>query len=317
MTTCSPLISTHAATRRRRCGYSETRLWRDQGDLVVADDIAFGPFQPSATDPAAEVVFGPGDPEDAAPGEIEKVGEVDVGLVENGDFPGLQPGAELHGAGVAMMGGFLDDGEGRKESLQVQTQMHLRRRLAASVPGPIHAVGHQSNGRRIDRMDRALEAAGQAAVAARRPEPRAKRLKVSQNAPKQFLHHVAVAVLVGVRERIAAWRHRAPDCSEFGTEVAKAVADIVQPDRVGQLCEQKTDHVAPRSEGAGLFVHAMLAGKFFRQMRRDEFAKLMQCAAVMLGRRYCFHTSDSLVGIRRRPPFSSEPKPSSQLHPVG
>jgi hypothetical protein len=52
-------------------------------------------------------------------------------------------------------------------------------------------------------------------------------------------------------------------------------------------------------------------------VRRDEFAKLMQCAAVVLGRRYGFHASDSLVGIRRRPPFLFELKQSSQLNPVG
>ena len=61
----------------------------------------------------------------------------------------------------------------------------------------------------------------------------------------------------------------------------------------------------------------MLARKFFRQVRRDEFTKLMQCAAVVLGRRYLFHAMDSLVGIRRRPPFLSELKQSSQLYPMG
>ena len=216
-----------------------------------------------------------------------------------------------------MMGSFFDDGESRKESLQVQAKMHLRRRLTTSVLGPVHAVGHQRDGRGIDCMDRTLEAAGQSAVTTRRAEPRAKRLQVPQNAPEQFLHHIAVAVLVGMRERVAAWRNRTTDRSKFGGVVPEAVANIVQPNRVRQLREKKADHVAPRSEGAGLFVHAMLAGKFFRQVRRDEFTKLMQCAAVMLGRRYCFHALDSLVGIRRRPPFLSVLNQSSQLHPMG
>ena len=34
-------------------------------------------------------------------------------------------------------------------------------------------------------------------------------------------------------------------------------------------------------------------------------------------RRYLFHTSDSLVGIRRRPPFLIKLIQSLQLHPVG
>jgi hypothetical protein len=42
-----------------------------------------------------------------------------------------------------------------------------------------------------------------------------------------------------------------------------------------------------------------------RQMRRDKFTKLMQCVRIILGRRLFFHTSDSLVGIHRRPLFYS------------
>jgi hypothetical protein len=54
-----------------------------------------------------------------------------------------------------------------------------------------------------------------------------------------------------------------------------------------------------------------------RQMRRDKFTKLMQCVRVMLGRRGFFHPSDSLVGIRRRPPFFNQVQTDLQLHPVG
>ena len=274
-----------------------------QSDLVVADDIAFRSFQIFPVDTVAEVVLGPGDPEDAASRQIKEVGKVNVGLVEDGYLASLEPGAELHGAGVVMMGGFFDDSEGREESLQVQAQMHLRSRLTTAVLGPIHTVGYQSNRRRIDRMDRPLETAGQTTIAAGWAEASVQRLEVPKDTPKKLFHHVAVAVLVGVRERIAAWCDSAPDRSKFRPMVAKAVAHVVQPNRVGQLRKQKTDHVAPRSKGAGLFVHAMLVRKFLRQVRRDEFTKLMQCAAVVLGRRYCFHALDSLVGIRRRPPF--------------
>lgn len=292
-------------------------LVRDQSDLVVADDITFGSFQTFPADTVAEVVLGPGHPEDAASGQIEDVGKVNVGLVKHGDLAGLKPGAELHGAGVVMVGSLFDDGKGRKESLQVQAQMHLSSRLAAAVLGPVHAVGYQSDGRRVDRMDRTLEAAGQTTVTTGWAKSRVQRLEVPEDAPKQLFHHVAIAMLVGVRERITAWCDRAPDRTKLRSVMAKAVANIVQPNRMSQLGKQKTDHVAPRGEGTGFFVHAMLVRKFLRQVRRDEFTKLMQCAAVVLGRRYGFHASDSLVGIRRRPPFLSELKQSSQLNPVG
>ena len=292
-------------------------LVSDQGDLVIADDIAFRSFQAFSVNTVAEVVLGPGNPKDAASGQIEEVGKVNVGLVEHGDLARLEPGAQLHGTGIVMMGSFFNNSEGWKEGLQVQAKMHLRSRLTAAVLGPIHAVGYQCDGRRIDRMDGPLKAAGQATVTTGWAEARVQRLKMPEDTPKQLFHHVAVAVLVGVRERIAAWCNCAPDRSKFGTVMAKAIAHVVQPNRMSQLRKQKTDDVAPRSKGAGLFVHAMLAGKFLRQVRRDEFTKLMQCAAVVLGRRYCFHALDSLVGIRRRPPFSSELNPSSQLLPVG
>ena len=288
-----------------------------QGDLVVADDVALGLAQPLATDVVSEVVLSSGDPEDATIAEIEEVGEVDVGLVEDGYLARLQSCTQGQCSGVVVMGGFLYDGKRRKESLQVQPQMHLRGRLAATVLSPVHTVGNQSNRGGIDGMNRPLKAAGQAAVTARRSELRTKRLEVPKDAPKQFLHHVTVAVLVRVRERVAAWRHRPTYRSKFCAMVTKAITDIVQPNRMSELSEKKTHHVTTRRKGSGLLVHTVLLRKFCRQMRGDEFTKLMQCAAVMLGRRYFFHTSDSLVAIRRRPPLLSELNQGSPLPPVG
>ena len=124
-------------------------------------------------------------------------------------------------------------------------------------------------------------------------------------------------MLVGVRERVAAWRHRPANGYKFCSMMSKTVTDIVQSYRVSKLSEKKTHHVTPRSETPSLLVHPVLLRKFSRQVRRDKFTKLMQCAAVVLGRRYFFHTSDSLVGIRRRPTLLSLLNKSSQLHPVG
>jgi hypothetical protein len=104
-------------------------------------------------------------------------------------------------------------------------------------------------------MDRPLEAAGQTTVTTGWAEARIQRLEVSEDTPKQLFHHVAVAVLIRVRERVAAWCDRTTNRSKFGSVVAKAVTNIVQANRMSQV-------------------------------RRDEFTKLMQCAAVVLGRRY-------------------------------
>ena len=144
-------------------------------------------------------------------------------------------------------------------------------------------------------MNRLLKAAGQAAVATRRSELRIKRLEMLKDSPKQLLHHVTVAVLVGVRERVAAWWHRTTNRSKFCAMVAKAITDIVQPNRMGDLSKKKTHNMTPRSKSSGLLVHTVLLRKVCCQMRRDEFTKLMQCAAIVLGRRYVFHAADSLV----------------------
>ena len=120
-----------------------------------------------------------------------------------------------------------------------------------------------------------------------------------------------------MRECVATWCNRTSNRSKPEAVVTKTVANIVQPNRVSQLRKQKTHHVAPWGERPSFFVYAMLAGKFVLQMRRDKFTKLMQCAAVMFGRRYLFHASDSLVGIRHRHPFLSELKQVAQQHPVG
>ena len=97
----------------------------------------------------------------------------------------------------------------------------------------------------------------------------------------------------------------------------QGVAVVVKPDRMGQLRKEQTDHMTPWREGARLFIDPVLPGEFFRQMRPDEFTKLMQGAAVVFGRRYVFHTADSLVGIRRRPPFFNPARKGVSPHPVG
>ena len=298
-------------------GILPTGLVSDQSNLVVADDVAHWLAQPLATDVVAQVVLSSGDPEDATLAQIEEVSEVDVGLVEDGYLARLQPCAQGQCPGVVVMGGFLDNGKRREKSLQVQPQMHLRGRLAAPVLGPVHAVGDQCNRGGVDGMDRPLKAAWQAAVATRRSELRIEALEVTEDRPKQFLHHVTVAVLVRIREGVAAWRHRPTNRSKFSSMVTKAVANVVHPNRMSELSEQKTHHVAPRSKGSGLLFHTVLLRKFCSQMRGDEFTKLMQCAAVVLGRRYLFHASDSLVGIRRRPTFLSVLNSNSQIYPVG
>jgi hypothetical protein len=251
----------------------------------------------------AEVVLGSGDPEDAALVQAKEADKVHVCLVEDGDLSGLKPGTQGQCPGTVMMGSFLDNGKSRKKTLQVQPQMHLGGSLAPTVPGPVHAVGNQSDRGGIHGMDRSLKAVRQSPVSSGRTESRRKLLQMCKHLPEKLFNHIAVAMLVRIGERVAAWRNRAPDRCQFGRMVTQRVADIVESDSMGQLSKKQTHHVAPGRKRTRPFIDPVLAGQFLRQVRRDKFTKLMQCVRVILGRRYVYHTADSLVGIRRRPPF--------------
>ena len=294
-----------------------TGLGQDEGDLVVTDYVPVGLEQAFCADVISDIILGPGDPEDTSLMQVEKVGKVNVGFVKDGHFTGLEPGTKSQGTGTVVVGSFLDDSKGGKETLQVQSQVHLRGRLSAPVLGPVHAVGHQGDGGGIHRMDSALEAVRQTPVASGRTKSRGKLLQMLKHLPEKSLHHLGVAILVRVRKGIAAWGHRSPDHRQSGCVMAQRVADIVQSDGMGQLCKKQTHYMAPGRKGARLFIDPVFAGQFLRQVRRDKFTKLMQCVRIMLGRRYLFHTTDSLVGIRRRPPFFYSVHTGLQLHPVG
>jgi hypothetical protein len=64
-----------------------------QNDLVLADDVALRFTQTFAANAAAQVVLGAYNPEDTAFGEVEKVGKVNVDLVDNGNLTSLQSSA--------------------------------------------------------------------------------------------------------------------------------------------------------------------------------------------------------------------------------
>ena len=262
----------------------------------------------------AQVVLGARDPECTPFAQMEKIGKMHVSFVETRDLSSLQPGAQGQGPRVVVMGSLFNNGKAGKKTLQVEPQVHFRGGLAMAVLSPVHAVGHQGNGARINRMVPAFEATGKAPCSAPgrpkarklcrnprslQPKARRKLLQVSEHLPEQRLHYVAVALPVGMRKAVSTRRHRSPDRPQLGRMMPQGVADVVKPDGMGQLRKEQTDHMTPRCEGARLFIDPVTAGQFFCQMPPDKFTKLMQCAAVVFGRRRVFHTADSLVGIRR------------------
>lgn len=76
--------------------------------------------------------------------------EINVGLVKQGGFAFLEVGAELLGACIVVVAGFLDDGAGGQKGLQVETKVQLGSGLAAAMFGPAHAVGDEGDGTGVD-----------------------------------------------------------------------------------------------------------------------------------------------------------------------
>jgi len=103
---------------------------------VITHDVADGFFDQALNHAIFHIVFGPSHPEDAAPGEIEKVPEVDVGFVKDDDFPCQNGCTEFSGAEVVIVAGCLDNGETRQEAADVEPQVEFGGGFAPPVLCP-------------------------------------------------------------------------------------------------------------------------------------------------------------------------------------
>ena len=76
---------------------------------------------------------------------------------------------------------------------------------------------------------------------------------------------------------------RPADGAQLAGVKTHRVAHRVQSDGVRKLRVQERHHVALRTERTGLFVYAMLAGRFRRQVAGNVCANLTQCAKLPAG----------------------------------
>lgn len=263
-----------------------------QDDKVVALDVALGFFEEFPLHGVGHVVLGAGDPVDAALMEGVEVQEVDVGFVEEDDLAVLEVGAELLGACIVVVAGFLDDGAGGKESLQVEAQVHFGRGFAAAVLGPVHGVGNQGDGAGIDGGDGLVKTAGQALIPDAEASGRGG-LEMFEGFPEEFLHHIAVAGFVRVGEGVLGGRRGTPDGGELGGVVRESVADIIEPHGVGELGVNETHDMAPRAEGPSLLVDTVLAGELGDEMFGYELANSSQYDGIAPGWLFLFHQGRS------------------------
>ena len=132
----------------------------DQGDQVVAEDVALGAVLELADDAALEIVLGAGAPKDLAGRQAGQVVEVHIRLGEDDDFTRVDIAAKLAGTPGFVLGGGVPDGAAGQNSLEVRPQVALGSGFAAAMLGLIQRTGHQLNDGGIHDGNDAFEAEG-------------------------------------------------------------------------------------------------------------------------------------------------------------
>jgi hypothetical protein len=98
--------------------------------------------------------------------------------------------------------------------------------------------------------------------------------------------------IVGVGEGVARRGGGSAQAAEPRAMVAEGIADVVEARRVGELRKEQGDDVAPRQEGAGLFVDAVLFGEAGGEVGRDQLAKLGEDGQLCSGWFTIYHQAD-------------------------
>ncbi len=267
------LDQSHDAAQFDRISFGRRAAGQD--DQVVPQDVSVGPVLESAHHPAAEIVFGAGDPEHVAGGQVGQMGEVHISLVKDDNLPGPHARAHFAGPQAFVFAGGVHEGEARQEGLQVEPEMALGGGLAAAMFGPVQTAGDQLDGGGVHQMNHPLEAEGKtrAAIPAKTG---VKFFQMAEDGIEKVLGHLGGAFPVGGGERILARRGRATHGRERPRMQPQGVANIVEADGVGQLGIEQTHHMTPRRESAGAFGDAGVPRQFGHQMCRNKIAELMQ-----------------------------------------
>src|SRR3990172_1680928 len=130
-----------------------------ENDQVVAQDVSSRFAKQALSTAASHVVLGACNPKHPPLRELEQMLEIHVGLVEEDDFAPAHTGAQFSRTFTIALTRRIDDGEPRQERLQIQSQVHFRCRLPASMTGPVDTVRNQLDRGGVDNIDHTLEPA--------------------------------------------------------------------------------------------------------------------------------------------------------------
>ncbi len=160
--------------------------------------------------------------------------------------------------------------------------MGFGRRLAPSVLGPVHAIGHQLQDGRVHDMDGYLEAEGRS-PAPPRHESRRLFAQVAHHLPKQLLGHLRGPFPVGVGKSVAARCRRTPNTRQRSRVQLEGITQVIQADAMAQLRIAQAHHVAPRCERARLILRPGGPRNFGDQVLGNKIANLAQDAELGAG----------------------------------
>ena len=152
--------------------------------------------------------------------------------------------------------------------------MTLGGRLSPTMFSPIHAVGDQTDGGRIDDVDNAFETSGKALETTAR-KPRRQRLQMLERRPKQFFRQPGIAMFIGIGKSVATGSAGPPDTRQQPSVMNEPVTDIVKPKGMGELGIEHANDMAPGTETASFLIDTKLAGQLGHQMPRNKIAKLV------------------------------------------
>lgn len=231
-----------------------------------------------------------------------------IGAIANDDFASFDARAEGSRINIVVRFGRIDDDHPRQQALEIQAHMTFGGGLAPTVAGPIQAIGDQLNDRRVDDMDRPLEAMQRSAPPSTYKAGR-KAAQVIEHPPKELLGHGSGPDLVGMRKAVAAGSNRATNARQRAGMQAERIANIVETQSVSELSEEHRYHVAPSRVTAGFILRAGGSAQFRDQVIWNIIAKLAKNDEIAGGWFGCvfsfFHTTPCGVAKTFWPAFFS------------
>ena len=138
-------------------------------------------------------------------------------------------------------------------------------------------------------------------------------LEMGQRLPEKLFDECGVTLFVGMGKSVSGRRSEPVAAQHLGLHT-QPFANVVEPDGVGQLCEEHGTQMAEHAERARLGINPGFPGNSSNHPARNELEKLVKDDIIGSGWRLVIHIPYRVAGNHtdRRPNFS----PNSE-NPMG